>query len=254
MKHLLLPLVLTIICTTGCYNSHKAPSNSVDAPTANITLAEIRALCNKDRIIFSKDMVIQATVISTDEQEYIYRSLFIDDSTAAAELMIGQYSIHYIYPEGVELTLKLKGLAASITDGKLQIGLPAPNHSLYEVDYFESEVIMDKHIIRGNEINTLSPINTTITQLNDLFCGRLVTIANLKYQPETDTNTYNNYYRFTDNSEAAIYLYIREYLDIDEQDIPTSEISLTGIVSHKSQGYIITPRGIEDYEGDKSDY
>lgn len=253
-------LAVATALSTGCYDRHTLPECHDAAETATVGIAELKRQCAGGVSEIEADAVIAGLVTTSDEAGNFYKSFFIEDSSGGAEIMAGTYDIHNRYPVGVTVSVRLKGCAAALSDGVLQIGLPAEEYSLQEVAYFESDILLDRHIAHGAEISDVTPAEIRIADADAETCGRLVVIRNLRYEPEDgDTDrTFRGYRHLVDSGGNGIYAYVSDYADFAGEEMPESEFSLCGILQYgnvtgKGDRYIIKPRSAEDYEVDGSD-
>lgn len=253
-------LAVATALSAGCYDRHTLPDNPGEAETATISIAEFKRQCAEGVPEIDADAIIAGLVTTSDEAGNFYKSFFIEDSSGGIEIMAGTYDIHNRYPVGVTVSVRLKGCAAAPSYGGLQVGLPAADYSLDEVSYFESDILLDRHIAHGTEISVVMPAEIRVSDASTDACGRLVVIRGLKYVPEeSDTDrAFRGYRRFEDADGNAIYTYVSDYADFAGEEIPESELSVCGILQYgnvtgKGDRYIIKPRSADDYEVDNSD-
>ncbi len=248
-------IVAMLLAMVGCYDSHNLPTPNGDNVVPNTTIAQLRTLSKRDKALtHTKDIIIEGVVTSDDSEGNFYRTLYIEDKTAAAEVFVGFYDLCTAYPPGCTIALKLKGCATYIDNETLQIGLPSESYSTHEIDYFYTSVVADRYIIRNSDVQTISGKEITANQLGVSLCGRLVTLSLLRHQPldAEEQSTAVGYHRYGDGMDNYIYLYISEYADFADIKLPKQILSITGILSYSSVGYsvgkqfVITPRRADD--------
>lgn len=248
-------IIALLFALAGCYDSHELPSQSDSITTPNTTIAQLRTLSSRNRaVVHTKDIIIKGTVTSDDSEGNFYRTLYIEDQTAAAEIFIGFYDLCAVYPPGCTIALKLNGCATYIDNETLQIGLPSESYSTYEIDYFYTSAVADRYIIRDSDVQTISGTQINASQLSASLCGRLVTLSSLQHTPldAEDTATAAGYHRYSDGEGKYLYLNISEYADFADIKLPKQILSITGILSYSSVGYnvgkqfVITPRRADD--------
>jgi hypothetical protein len=235
--HYLLFVALAIATSVAC-RDYTPPSKSTLA-VRNADIATIRNACQVAPITFDNDAVIAGRVTTTDRAGNFQRSLFVEDTTGGAEIMVGMYDLHCKYPLGTMLSIKLRGTTAYVTDGVLQIGLKAESYSYHEVDYFYSEAVADRHIGRGTDIVAIEPMVCRISTLDSSCCGRLVAIDALQHSPldERDGITTIGFHRFTDADGDEVYMHISERADFATEQLPNGLTHIIGILHYGDVGY-----------------
>lgn len=233
--------ILTIffsIMLLGCSRTDKPlqPNSSI---VPNITIAQLKDMCKWGVIYFKQDVIVSGTVISSDREGYINKEVYFDDGTAGAKIRINMFYNSVVYPEGVKIAISLDGLGAGIVGDILTIGIKGYNNSIYPL---QNEFTITKHIARGEQIDTLEPIECAPEQITPALCGRLVKVCNLKHTPlESEPIVAGGYHRFTNQSNGQ-YLYI--YIDPESYDygdfLPNQTVDITGIAT-----LAITPYELE---------
>ena len=161
--------------------------------------------------------------------------------------------MHNIYPEGSYLTISLAGCAAGTHYGILQIGTEAAAYSNYPTDYFASRVLLDKHIKCYDLHQAIAPRPISFHDLQPTLCGRLVNMESLRItrlSPSNENGEWSGYNIFADNEGNTIAVYTSSFASYASQQIPTQEVSITGILQYgKVDGvemYIIKMRDEKD--------
>lgn len=244
-------IIATALAAVGCCDrfddrtAHSAPE------PATATIAELRRLCSGTGTDITANVVIAGCVTTSDEAGNFSRTFFVEDSTGGAEIMAGTYDIHNKYPVGATVSVNLAGCTAAVENGVLQIGLKPRSHSQRPAEYFMTDVLLDRHIIRGDVLSEVVP---TITATADTdHCGRLIRIDGLRHAPTdpTDGGIFAGYRRFVAPDGSEIYSYVREYANFAYDAIHDGEVSLCGIllygrVTGIGDRFIIKPRSRND--------
>lgn len=251
----ILPIIALMFALTGCYDIHTTTNPTQDHTLPNISIAQLRTLSSRDKAVtHTDDIIIKGIVTSNDSDGNFYRTLFIEDDTAAAEIFVGFYDLCTVYPPGCKISLKLNGCASHIEDEILQIGLPNNSYAANYIDYFYTAAVADRYITRDNITNTVIATNLTIPQLNPGYCGRLIQLDNLRHTPHSDEvqGVAAGYHRYCDNAGNCVYLHVSEYADFAEIELPKQTLSIIGILYYSSVGYnvgkqfVIKPRTTDD--------
>ena len=198
------------------------------------------------------DIVVSGRVTTSDYDENFYRTFCIEEDGAGIEVMAGIDHLHNDFPEGCQVTLRLRGLALGESHGVLQAGRMPAAGSGFATDYIGSKAALDAAVTRNGE--ALEPIAPTLLSPGELTperCGTLVRIGALSYTPEDLTpGTWAGYKRFTDDTGAAVYTYVRSYARFADDEVPVGRCTLTGILQYDATGegrYILKLRDENDW-------
>ena len=232
--------ILIVIIAMGC-KDYDEP-NTIDnvPPSTNISIGELRNLVGDKAKHIEQELVIGGYVTSSDEVGNFYRTFTIEDYTGGVEIMAGLYDLHNLYPMGHYIIAKLQGCTVAPHYEVLQVGLAAKSYSSYPTDYFESRPMVDKYISCYDVIRHVAPSPQTISSLDKSMCGRLVTIHNLTLCTSLHTDgwqvnnadKWSGYNFFQDNAGNQIAVYTSEYANYAEQAVPTTAVTLTGILQY----------------------
>lgn len=213
------------------------PQNAVPEAT-NITIADLRELVEDRTITIEEPLIVGGYVTSSDKAENFYKSFTIEDATGGAEIMAGVFDTYNIYPIGTYLTIRLNGCSIGEHYEVMQIGLKAAAYSAYPTEYFASQVLLDKHIRRYDITRKIAPQPLEIATLKPSLCGMLVNIGPLRYLREesatlwdgNENGCWGGYNIFEDKRGERIVVYTSDYANYAKQQIPSSEIAITGIL------------------------
>lgn len=242
---------------TACCDSAPVPETSSETETADCTIAALRGFYYGETRLVESDITVAGRVTTSDSAGNFYKSLVIEDSTGAVEIMAGVTDLATSFPEGVTLSVDLRGCALGQSYGVMQIGLyPAP-YSGYATDYFSSRALLDSHVKRGGEVAVVEPYATTVAGLDRAMCGRLVRIDALTLQRPAGDDEYtvparwSGYATFKDAAGDSVVVYTRPYADYADLFVPVGEVSLTGILQYGRSGgsrecYQLKMRHVED--------
>lgn len=108
------------------------------------------------------DIIIKGRVVSSDESGNIYKSLVIQDSTAALALSINQSNLYTSYRVGQEIVINATGMYIGKYNGLQQLGYPEwyAQGNAWEATFMSLELFQEHAQINGfprvAEIDTLS--------------------------------------------------------------------------------------------------
>ena len=259
MKRTIILLLLTLV---GCYNStdksHIMPT--LHDPTT--TIAALRKNVGVRGTTITEDIVLRGRVTSSDAEDNIYRSIFVEDDTAAVEVLLGLSSLDAHYPEGLEVALHIKGCRLDYLRGVLQVGSEAIGGGMNTVDYINSREGADRVVRRGSDVTPREAMQVDITDLSEDMCGRLVRIDGVMAAHSTSIDTLEGQtmadalwrgsalFKTADGDSIAVYT--SNYARYADAPLPLSEVSLTGILEWGAYGrssekcYHITMRYEDD--------
>jgi len=108
-------------------------------------------------------IIIEGVVTANDKDGNQYKSIIIQDSTAAIKISINAYELHNKYPLGSHLKIKLQGLYIGLYSSLLQIGYDVEG-TIGRLD----AVLADEYIFRSEEPYTIEIPTVELSQLNPL--------------------------------------------------------------------------------------
>ena len=248
----LLPLLCVALLAAGCYDSRFGERGDDATPEpVTATIRQLREKFAGTTFPVTGDIVVSGRVTTSDYDENFYRTFCIEEDGAGIEVMAGIDHLHNDFPEGCQVTLRLRGLALCESHGVLQAGRMPAAGSGFATDYIGSKAALDAAVTRNGE--ALKPIAPTLLSPGELTperCGTLVRIGALSYTPEDLTpGTWAGYKRFTDDVGAAVYTYVRSYARFADDEVPVGRCTLTGILQYDATGegrYILKLRDEND--------
>ena len=257
MLRLFVVSIVAVIALCGCYDNHNRPASEEFSEQANCTIAQLKMFCKSGCYNITSDMVCIGRITSSDREGNFYRSVFVEDNTAAVEVKLGIYNIEAQYPVGLLVALRLNGTAVSLADNVLQLGLPPQSYDTAPRE-FEAQEVIDHHIVRSNSVSEVSATEYHISDLATSLCGRFVKLSDLRYEPlveesEESEEARNDYLRFIDSDNNVVFAYISPYANFANSVIPTEPLSIQGVLYHEAVGmglgrqFVIKPRSKDDF-------
>lgn len=237
------------VLLAGCYDSSFGDRPQATEPVpSTTTISELRARFEGTAITVESEATVSGRVTTCDRSGNFYRTLCIESDGAGLEIMAGLDHLHNDYPEGSLLTVRLQGWALGESRGILQAGRKPTAASGYPTDYIASRPALDRTIVRHDTPSEpLAPAVRTIGELTPPMCGTLVRIEGLRYAPdELSEGHWSGNKRFTDESGAAVYTYVRSYADFADSEVPAGPCSLTGILQRDGDRYLLKLRDETD--------
>lgn len=241
----LLVAISAMLLVVGCYNSANEPLLDVSLPDVTTTIAHLRSYASYDLATTIPDgVVVKGRVTSSDRSGNFYRSMTIEDATGGLELLIGEYNLATLYPEGLEVALNLGGCAMQYRYGVLQVGSQAPSYESFGVGEIETRQRIDEVVVPSLDVEPIEPRRARVAELTMDGCGRLVRVDSLRLIASTTVDTlqgqgldiacWQRYSMFRDNRGDTLVVYTSEYADYASSSIPLDTLSITGIVQYGS--------------------
>ena len=116
--------------------------------------------------------IIAGRVISSDEQSNVYKSLVIQDGTAAIAMSVNRYNLYQNYRIGQEIVVDVTGMYIGKYNGLLQIGYPSwyANGNTWNASFMSPELFTDHVELNGwpdaSKVDTL-----VVNSFSDLPSG-----------------------------------------------------------------------------------
>ena len=232
--------LIPLLWVLGCSDMAE-PALGGSLPIATTTMEHLRndIVGNRSALI-GEDVIVEGYVISSDEDDNFYRTMVVDDGTAAVEVMMGLTPLHTAYPVGLRVALCLRDCYAAYSYGVLQVGRRAEEYENYAVEYLGSREAVDRVVRRGAEVGNIRAMRRKITELSDADLGRFVEIEGLHLVASSSVDTHagepledalwGGYAMFKDESGDSIAVYTRSYARYAENYIPSGEVTLRGLV------------------------
>lgn len=170
-------LMLSAFGLISCQDNVDAPADNapVASETANTTILELKTLFWDDAKNYAKVIedpenperrfIIHGTVISSDEEGNVFKSLIIQDNTAAIAFSIDSYNLYLNYRRGQEIVLDVTGMDIGKYANLEQIGRKSwyENGNTDQVSFMALETFRSVAELNGRpnlaDIDTLSVNN-----------------------------------------------------------------------------------------------
>ena len=238
LRRMILVLFLPL---SACYDSRFGEPEPQQADSAGTVVESIEWLADHyagTPFVVENDISVTGTVTSSDQAENFYRTICIEENRSALEILTGTDRLHNQFPIGCRVTLRLQGLVVAKSRGVIQVGMRPQAASGYDADYISSKAALDEILIRNSEeIDPVVPAPLAIPELTPELCGTLVQIEGLHYLPEELSNAaWSGYKRFADQNGRILYTYVRNYAAFADNEVPTGNIALVGILQYDEAG------------------
>lgn len=223
-------------------------------PEANKTIQDIIDVYDNaqkmDSICSSSEtFIVKAVVVSSDEGGNFYKSMVVQDETAAIQIQINKTGLFNYYPVGQTIYIDCRGLVVGNNRGVYQIGW------IYQgsVGRIDGD-FLDNYFHKDGLPIDISPMITTINSpadLNQANVNKLVTITNCEFAPEavgqvwaSQDYTTNRAVAYVNGiaTDASSPLVVRtsNYANFINYRVPSGYGNITGILSVYQSGQTST--------------
>jgi len=224
---------ISLLFITSCERDFDEPPVR-ELPTfeANSTIADVQALhtLGEDDRIISDDMIVRATVISSDEAGNFFRNLIIQDATGGLEVRLNSTGLYNQFPRGSDVFLRLQGLYVGDFNGIYQIN-GSPESQIEEARI--ADVISS-----ASQVEELNPNTININQINPGLVGTLVRFDNVQFSSESVRSSFSNgsenravNHTIEDCSGNNIILRTSGFADFANDLTPDGNGSITAVLS-----------------------
>lgn len=242
--------ILVVACQKYPEPELVVPTYALEDSLANgwtlLSIEEVKALNNSatPKEITEK-YLMRGIITADDESGNIYKSLYIQDSTAALCLAIDQVNMYNTMPRGQEVIVELNGLWVGTYAGYHQIG-DSTTHEKYGFQMGRwdwSKEYEDKHFFPiGMPDSTKIPTPTEIYSKNSIsekdYCT-LIILKNVTF-PNADGDltwskkeeTVNVKVQFEGGASDYINVRTSGYSNFYADKVPTGKCDVIGIISY----------------------
>ena len=248
---------------SACQDDIDAPSLVDEVPVAtlkpNSTILEVKETFWDNTIpyctqIGTKDngdhYIIKGRVISSDYAGNVFKSLYIQDETAALPLSINQYNLYLGYRVGQEVVIDLTGLYIGRYGGLEQLGYPqwSARDNAYQPTFMQPGILEGHVELNGlpepEKIDTLLlpsivelNSNATTAEYLQKMQGQLVRINNVKFIPQDGLDVLGIYHEnvnqtIQDANGAQLTIRTSGYSNFWNTPLPEENGDIVGILGY----------------------
>lgn len=114
-----------------------------------------------------KHVIVSGRVISCDSTGNIYKSLIIQDKTAAMAISIDTTKLYMNYPVGEEVLIDLTGCYVGKYNGLFQMGKPNPYNGTYEISFMKYSAFAAAS--QRNGLPNVTDVDTLATTISEVL-------------------------------------------------------------------------------------
>lgn len=269
-------LALTAALTpalTGCDDDFDYPPVDVPVATikANTSIAEVKTQYWSDERNYASQIghkedgshiIIAGRVTNNCASGNIYKSLIIQDESAALAISLNNTSMSNSYKVGQEVVIDLTDMYIGKYNGLQQLGEPEPYQDGFEVSFLETD-LFEQHA-QVNGLTDMSKIDTLVTTMDEIksfttgeelatMQSRLIRLNNVKFvgggslkfcDPNENTNR-----TIVDENGNRMTVRMSNYSSFGWQTMPGGTGDLVCILSYYGTGWQLLMRDVTDCIG-----
>ncbi len=253
-------IIYVLICSSSCidHNDFNTPKSVCEEGIkANVNFEDVKSLYNGEILQIRDDLIIEGYVISSDEAGNFFGTLHIQDSpsnpTEGFQIDIDLRDSHLFYRVGEKIYIKLKGLYLDESNDIYRVGGVYRNAGgTLSVGRLPG-VKVREHIFNAcNSIQTLTPKNVAITDLNDKLINTLIQFDDLQVAEEDLMQPYAIPLEYTDRTLKncngnTIILRNSGYADFQDEILPEGSGSVVGVLGKYGNNYQLIIRNVNDF-------
>lgn len=252
-----------LIGFSACQDDIDTPSLVQEVPVANLkpnsTILEVKEAFWENTIPYCNQIgtkengdhyIVKGRVISSDVAGNVFKSLYIQDETAALPLSINQYNLYLSYRVGQEVVIDLTGLYIGRYAGLEQLGYPqwSARDNAYQPTFMQPGILEGHIELNGLPepakidtllISSLSELETNATSAEFMqkMQGQLVRVNNVKFIPQDGLDVLGIYHenvsqKIADASGTQLTVRTSGYSNFWNTPLPEENGDVVGILGY----------------------
>ncbi len=231
-------------------NDFTEPEKAVYNPNikATTTIQELKNLYTNELTLIDTNVIIKGTVIANDKSGNIYKSIFIQDSTAGIQISLDAYNLCNKYHTGDLIYVKCKGLYLGEYGGQIQLG----------ADYEGSvgriaEPVIDDYLIKSDGGIPINPKTISLSAVNGSLVNELVQLKNVQFKRYSVGDTYGDIVLKEDKdiyvedcSGNSMLVRTSGYADFASDIVPEGNGNMTAVLTKYNSTYQLIIRNIRE--------
>ncbi|MDE6464340.1 MAG: hypothetical protein K2L16_06885, partial [Muribaculaceae bacterium] len=268
--------ILGLAALAACAVALPACQDDVDAPavdipvaasTPNMTIAELKEMFWSEDNNYadtirnvddpSQRFIIHGRVISSDEEGNVFKSLIIQDETAAMAFSIDSYNLYLHYRRGQEIVMDVTDMFIGKYAGLQQMGRPSwyANGKTWQVSFMSIEYFQSHAELNGVPevekldtltVNTFSQIPNTPEGLRK-YQSQLVRFKNVyfedggqkKFSAYHATSNEDQNRNIVDRNGSTMIVRTSGYSTFWNETLPVGNLDLVGLLSYYNNNWQI---------------
>lgn len=232
---------LLSIYLNACIKKYDAPplyaGTNVKANISIKSLYDSHLAGNLEKFVDNE--IITGVVTANDANDNFYKTIILQDSTAAISIRMDGFGLSANYPLGMRLMVKLNGMWMGEYGGMLQLGGGVDRSDpLFTELVPVPAALFSKHFIAVAKDIIPAPLDVTYNQLNDSIHSRLVRLNNIEFDVSDTAKFYGDAINKLTTSHSlkfcgggTVYLRTSGFASFASIRTPKGRGSITGIYS-----------------------
>ena len=178
------------VCLNGCIKNYDTPplyiGVNLQANTSIQSLYASHLSGNSEK--FVDDEIITGIVTANDANDNFYKTIVLQDSTAAISIRMDGFGLSANYPVGMRIMVKLNGMWMGEYGGMLQLGGGVDRSNPLFTELIPVPAgLFGKHFFPAGMAELPLPLDITYNELHDSLHSRLIRLNNIEFGA-TDTS------------------------------------------------------------------
>jgi len=240
IKLFFLSFVLGLLLN-ACIKKYDTPplyaGTSLQANTSIKSLYDSHLAGNSEKFVDNE--IITGIVTANDANDNFYKTIVLQDSTAAISIRMDGFGLSANYPLGMRLMVKLNGMWMGEYGGMLQLGGGVDRSDpLFTELVPVPSALFSKHFVAVSKDIIPAPLDVTYNQLNDSIHSRLVRLNNIEFDIKDTAKFYGDAINKLTTSHSlkfcgggTVYLRTSGFASFASVRTPKGSGSITGIYS-----------------------
>lgn len=152
-----------------------------------LSIKELKSLYSGATLALNDSIVIEGTVISSDEFGNIYKEMYIQDTSGGLLIQIDRKEIYKTYPIGKKLSIKCGGLYLGASNDVIKLGALYWNDDVWAFGRIQGDKVINEHFFKTEGINPIEPKVVKINELTEDDKQTLIKFENVQFQEINQT-------------------------------------------------------------------
>ncbi|HEX6914709.1 MAG TPA: DUF5689 domain-containing protein, partial [Chitinophagaceae bacterium] len=235
-----LAVILAAVFAMACKKNFDEPETVTNpGVTANTTIKQLKQLyttASGEMKLITDDIIIRGIVVGNDRTGNIYKSIYIQDSTAGIQIDIDATGLYNIFPVGREVFVLAKGLYVANNAAMVKLATRVVENGTPSAAGIRG-IYLDSYIKRGSLNNPVVPKVVTISQLNNDYQAMLIQLNGFEVDPadlnktfaDTSVNKSSTNINIENCSGQGIIVRTSGYASFAGQKVPQGNGNVTAI-------------------------
>lgn len=241
MAKTLFIVFLWSILLNACIKKYDAPplytGTSLKANISIKSLYDSHLAGNNEKFVDNE--IITGVVTANDANDNFYKTIVLQDSTAAISIRMDGFGLSANYPLGMRLIVKLNGMWMGEYGGMLQLGGGVDRSDPLFTELIPvPAALFSKHFAIVGKDTMPKALEVTYNQLHDSLHSRLVSLSNIEFSATDTAKFYGDAINKITTSHSlkfcgggTVYLRTSGFASFASVRTPKGSGSITGIYS-----------------------